>query len=173
MSDAVIPDDAVLEQLCQRLGERLVARGEKIGTAESCTGGLIAKVMTDIAGSSRWFERGVVTYSNEAKGELLGVPGAKEDGFVAVSSRTVLAMADGMKASAPVQWSVAVSGVAGPTGGSPTKPVGTVYIAWAGPGIATSSSRFQFGGDRDAVRRRTAEAALRGLHDLLDALDAA
>lgn len=164
-----IPDEVVLNALAVQVGKRLLTRSEMIGTAESCTGGLIAKLMTDIAGSSGWFERGIVSYSNGAKQELLGVPEATIETFGAVSGPAVIAMADGLKARAPVAWAVSVSGIAGPGGGVAGKPVGTVFIAWAGPGTATSSSRYQFDGDRDAVRRLTAEAALKGLLDLLDA----
>jgi len=163
-----IPDDASLSALAGHIASRLIARSERMATAESCTGGLIAKVLTDLSGSSAWFERGIVSYSNEAKAELLGVPEAMLAEFGAVSGPTVIAMADGLRARAPVQWTLSVSGVAGPTGGSADKPVGTVFIGWSGAGIATSSSRFQFEGDRDAVRRRTVEAALAGLIDLLD-----
>ena len=169
---APIPDDASLDALATTIGQKLLARGEMIGTAESCTGGLIAKLLTDIAGSSGWFERGIVSYSNQAKQELLGVPEETLAQFGAVSGPTVIAMADGLKARAPLAWTVSVSGIAGPGGAVDGKPVGTVFIAWAGPGIATSSSRYQFGGDRDAVRRLTAEAALQGLLDLLDAASA-
>lgn len=163
------PDDTRLNTLSRTLGERLLARGELMGTAESCTGGMIAKLCTDIAGSSGWFERGIVSYSNAAKQDLLGVPEATIATFGAVSSATVIAMADGLRARAPLAWTLAVSGIAGPGGAVEGKPVGTVFIAWAGPGIASSSSRFQFEGDRDAVRRLTAEAALQGLLDLLEA----
>lgn len=165
----MIADDSQLNTLSRTLGERLLARGELMGTAESCTGGMIAKLCTDIAGSSGWFERGIVSYSNAAKQDLLGVPEATIAKFGAVSSPTVIAMADGLKARAPLAWTVAVSGIAGPGGAVEGKPVGTVFIAWAGPGIAASSSRYQFDGGRDAVRRLTAEAALQGLLDLLDA----
>lgn len=162
-----IPDDTSLNALASSAGQRLLARQEMIGTAESCTGGLIAKLLTDIAGSSGWFERGIVSYSNQAKQELLGVPEATLAQFGAVSGPTVIAMADGLKARAPLAWTVSVSGIAGPGGAVDGKPVGTVFIAWAGPCIATSSSRYQFEGDRDAVRRLTAEAALQGLLDLM------
>lgn len=162
------PDDSALAALASRIASRLIARRERMATAESCTGGLIAKVLTDLAGSSAWFERGIVSYSNEAKAELLGVPEATLASFGAVSGPTVIAMADGLRARAPVAWTVSVSGIAGPTGEVPGKPVGTVFIGWSGAGIATASSRFQFAGDRDAVRRRTVEAALQGLIDLLD-----
>ncbi|GAC1621566.1 MAG: hypothetical protein NVS9B10_04520 [Nevskia sp.] len=149
------------------LGQCLIDRGEALATAESCTGGLIAKLLTDISGSSRWFERGLVTYSNEAKRELLGVPRETIDTQGAVSAATVVAMADGLLARAPVQWTISVSGIAGPDGGSADKPVGTVWIGWAGRGIATAASRFVFAGDRAAVREQAAAAALQGLLDLL------
>ena len=161
------PDDAALTLLARDLASRLLARGERLATAESCTGGLIAKVLTDLAGSSAWFERGIVSYSNEAKQDLLDVPAETLAAFGAVSGPAVIAMADGLRARAPVQWTVAVSGIAGPGGAVPGKPVGTVFIGWAGRGIAASSSRFRFDGDRDAVRRRTVQAALAGLLDLI------
>jgi nicotinamide-nucleotide amidase len=164
-----VPSDSSLQILARATGAALHAQGHRLATAESCTGGLIAKLMTDIAGSSTWFERGLVTYSNAAKSELLGVPAATLDSAGAVSAETVIAMAEGLRARAPVHWALAVSGIAGPDGGSEDKPVGTVWIAWAGTGIATSASRFQFAGDRDAVRRLSAQAALRGLAELLPA----
>jgi len=163
------PDDSALNRLARELAARLLARGETLATAESCTGGMIATVLTDLAGSSAWFERGIVSYSNAAKTELLGVPEATIASFGAVSGPTVIAMADGLRARAPVAWTVSVSGIAGPTGEVPGKPVGTVFIGWSGAGVAASSTRFQVAGDRDAVRRRTVAAALAGLLDLIDA----
>jgi nicotinamide-nucleotide amidase len=162
-----VPDDDVLQALAGEVGQRLLARGEWLATAESCTGGLIAKLLTDIPGSSRWFERGLVTYSNRAKEELLGVPADVLQGAGAVSAETVQAMVQGMLGRAPVQWAVAVSGIAGPDGGTPDKPVGTVWIGWGGTAVAGSASRFRFAGDRDAVRRHSARAALEGLLQLL------
>jgi len=164
---SAIPDDATLQALARATGEALLTRQQWLASAESCTGGLIAKLCTDVAGSSRWFERGLVTYSNAAKQELLGVPGEVIQRAGAVSAETVQAMVQGMLAHAPVQWAVAVSGIAGPDGGSAEKPVGTVWIGWGGTGLATSCSRFRFDGDRDAVRRRSAQAALEGLLVLL------
>jgi len=163
------PSDKSLQTLACAVGERLLARGQCIATAESCTGGLIAKLLTDIAGSSAWFERGLVTYSNEAKHELLGVPADTLQRAGAVSAETVQEMVQGLLKAAPVQWAVAVSGIAGPGGGSADKPVGTVWIGWGGTDAAVSVSRFLFEGDRDAVRRLSAEAALRGLEGLLQA----
>ena len=157
------------DTLAHELARRLLARGEAMATAESCTGGLIAKRLTDLPGSSRWFERGIVSYSNAAKQELLGVPEATIAAHGAVSAATVLAMAEGLLARAPVQWTVSVSGIAGPDGGTPDKPVGTVWIGWAGAGLAPAASRFVFAGDREAVREQTVIAALQGLLDLLPA----
>lgn len=157
------------DTLARELAQRLLARGEAMATAESCTGGLIAKRLTDLPGSSRWFERGIVSYSNAAKQELLGVPEATIAAHGAVSAATVLAMAEGLLARAPVQWTVSVSGIAGPDGGTPDKPVGTVWIGWAGAGLAPAASRFVFAGDREAVREQTVIAALQGLLDLLPA----
>ena len=135
------PDDTRLNTLSRRLGDRLLARGELMGTAESCTGGMIAKLCTDIAGSSGWFERGIVSYSNEAKAELLGVPEATIAEFGAVSGPTVIAMADGLRARAPVQWTLSVSGIAGPGGAVDGKPVGTIE---AGDSVVF----YNFRGDR-------------------------
>ncbi len=149
--------------LVVELAQRLLARGEWLATAESCTGGLIAKLCTDLAGSSGWFERGLITYSNTAKRDLLGVPATVLDSHGAVSEETARAMVIGLLARAPVQWGVAVTGIAGPGGGSRDKPVGTVWIAWAGPGGSVEARVFRFEGDRDAVRRQTATAALQGL----------
>jgi nicotinamide-nucleotide amidase len=162
-------DDRGLITLARDVGDRLLVRQERLATAESCTGGLISKLITDVAGSSGWFERGLVTYSNMAKAELLGVPAQVLAQTGAVSGETVLAMAAGLLQRAPVAWTLAVSGIAGPDGGSVDKPVGTVWVAWAGKGVAGSASRFRFMGDRDAVRRQSAAAALRGLLDLFPA----
>lgn len=163
------PDEQTLQALVDVIAGRLLARQQWLAIAESCTGGLIAKLCTDIAGSSRWFERGLVTYSNAAKQDLLGVPAQVVQRAGAVSAEAVQAMVQGMLAHAPVQWAVAVSGIAGPDGGTPDKPVGTVWIGWGGSGVAVSCSRFLFGGDRDAVRRLSAQAALQGLLSLLQA----
>jgi nicotinamide-nucleotide amidase len=131
-------------------------------TAESCTGGWIAKLLTDMPGSSAWFERGFVTYSNEAKRELLGVPNGLLVEHGAVSEPVVRAMAAGALSHGRGDLSVAVSGVAGPGGGSTTKPVGTVWLAWSGTGGATAARHCLFKGDRDAVRRQAVAAALEG-----------
>jgi nicotinamide-nucleotide amidase len=145
-----------------RLGDALRARGERLAAAESCTGGLIAAACTAVAGSSDWFERGFVTYSNEAKTELLGVPPALIAQQGAVSEEVATAMALGARAHSRAQWSVAVTGIAGPGGGSPAKPVGTVWLAVAGPD-GVRAQRLQLAGDRSDVRRQTVEKALDAL----------
>ena len=133
-----------------------------LATAESCSGGLIAARCTDLAGSSQWFERGFVTYSNAAKTELLGVDAALIDQHGAVSEPVARAMAEGALRHAKAQVAVAVTGIAGPSGGSADKPVGTVWLAWATP-KGVDAELQHFAGDRAAVRSATAEQALRGL----------
>ena len=142
------------------LGECLRTRGERLVTAESCTGGLIAAACTSVAGSSDWFERGFVTYSNEAKVELLGVPAALISAHGAVSEPVVLAMADGALAHAPAHWSLAVTGIAGPGGAVPGKPVGTVWLALGRRGLAPQRWLLHCPGDRSAVRALTVQRAL-------------
>lgn len=144
------------------LAEALRARGWRIATAESCTGGLIAAACTAVAGSSDWFERGLVSYSNDAKTELLGVPAALIAAHGAVSEPVARAMCDGALARAPVQLAVAVTGIAGPGGAVPGKPVGTVWLAWGAAG-AVQAERLQLAGDRTAVREATVAHALQRL----------
>ena len=148
--------------LCIQLADALRARGLMLATAESCTGGLIAGACTEVSGSSDWFERGFVTYSNAAKSELLGVPAALIEAHGAVSEAVARAMAAGAVANAHAHWSVAVTGIAGPTGGSADKPVGTVWFGWCVNGV-TYSERQRFDGDRAAVRAATVRHALAGL----------
>jgi nicotinamide-nucleotide amidase len=155
-----------LLSLAARLGEAALARGAMIATAESCTGGLVAGAITAIAGSSAWFERGFITYSYRAKEEQLGVPAATLARFGAVSEETAKAMAQGAVRGGAAQWAVAVTGIAGPDGGSPDKPVGTVWFAWAGPDHLQALRR-QFEGDRTAVRTASVRVALEGLIDRL------
>ncbi len=142
------------------LADALRTRGWKLATAESCTGGLIAAACTAVAGSSDWFERGFVTYSNEAKADLLGVPAALIASFGAVSAEVARAMAEGALARSHAQLAVAVTGIAGPGGGSPAKPVGTVWLALAHSGGAARAELLQLTGDRAAVREQTVHAAL-------------
>jgi len=151
-----------LEPLVLDLAEALRRQGLCIATAESCTGGLIAAACTAVAGSSDWFERGFVSYSNQAKTDLLGVPEALLRAHGAVSEPVALAMAEGALQRAPVQRALAVTGIAGPGGAVPGKPVGTVWLALAHPG-KTKAWLLQLGGDRTAVRHATVVAALQAL----------
>lgn len=152
--------------LCERLAQVLQARGWMLATAESCTGGLIAAACTDLSGSSNWFERGFVTYSNAAKTELLGVDPVLIAQQGAVSELVARAMAFGAVRHSQAQVSVAVTGVAGPTGGTPLKPVGLVWFGFQVNGQLSSETR-TFPGDRAAVRTATVEHALQRLLDLL------
>lgn len=154
------------------LADALLARGWMLTTAESCTGGLIAGACTERAGSSAWFERGFVTYSNAAKTELLGVPAPLIDTHGAVSEPVVRAMVQGALAHAHAQVAVAVTGVAGPGGGTAAKPVGTVWLGWSVGGIVSAECHC-FAGDRAAVRVATVAHALAGLHQRLRAVAAA
>ncbi len=150
----------VLADLAGRLAAALRRRGEWLATAESCTGGWVAKICTDLAGSSEWFERGFVTYSNAAKQESLGVSTETLDHYGAVSEQTVQEMAAGVLQHSRAQWALAISGLAGPGGGSREKPVGTVWFAWAGPDGWMMSRRCHFDGDREAVRRQAVATTL-------------
>lgn len=162
---------AGLEALAARVGERLLARREMLATAESCTGGWVAQCLTAIAGSSAWFERGFVTYSNAAKVDMLGVSEAVLEKHGAVSEATARAMAQGAISHSRAQWSLAITGIAGPTGGSAEKPVGLVCFAWShsssggGGGCIAQSTRFD--GDRDSIRRQAVAFALNGLLEQL------
>ncbi len=151
-----------ITRLAGQLGEALLSRQLQVSTAESCTGGGIAEAITRIAGSSQWFEAGYITYSNRQKSRQLGVHEALFDTVGAVSREVVEAMARGALQRSGAQLAVAVSGIAGPGGGTLEKPVGTVWLAWQ-DGERSFSSRQQFAGDRQAVREQTVVCALRGL----------
>lgn len=162
--------DAQLQQLAERLGAVLVARGATVAAAESCTGGWIAKCLTDIPGSSAWFDRGFVTYTNAAKQEMLRVPPATLAEHGAVSAATVEAMATGALTAAPgAGLAVATSGIAGPGGGSSDKPVGLVWLGWARRGHPPVVRCVQLDGDREQIRRATVQRALEGLIDEAEA----
>jgi len=152
--------------LAAAVGQAALSRRVRIATAESCTGGLVAAAITSVAGSSDWFDRGLVVYSNAAKVDALNVPPATLERFGAVSTQTALAMAQGALRHSEAQWSVAITGIAGPGGGSPDKPVGTVCFAWAGPG-RTEALRTRLEGDRAAVREASVQIALQGLLERL------
>jgi nicotinamide-nucleotide amidase len=157
-----------LKSLARRVGVRLKKRKLKLATAESCTGGWIAQAVTSIAGSSQWFDRGFVTYSNQAKKELLGVRSATLSRHGAVSQATASEMASGALERSLAQIAVAVTGIAGPGGGTRRKPVGTVCFAWARGKGEVESSVLRFRGNRDGIRRRSVAFALRGLLERLE-----
>jgi nicotinamide-nucleotide amidase len=158
----MIVNEQDLTHLAAELGQRLQAQDAQVSCAESCTGGGIAEAITRVPGSSAWFEAGYVTYSNGQKSKQLAVPAALFASVGAVSREVVEAMVRGAQAQSGARYAVAVSGVAGPDGGSAEKPVGTVWLAW-GDGEQLFSARRQFAGDRGEVRRPTVEAALEGL----------
>jgi nicotinamide-nucleotide amidase len=158
--------DHELLHIAERVGRYLARRGQKVTTAESCTGGWIAKVLTDVAGSSGWFGEGFVTYSNEAKAHTLSVPRAMLKREGAVSEAVARAMATGALERTGATVAVAVTGIAGPGGAVPGKPVGTVWFCWAqkhGARVRQRVERKRFRGDRDAVRRSTVRWALKRL----------
>ena len=155
--------DQELVALSEALGAACRARGLVIATAESCTGGWAAQVITHTAGSSAWFERGFVTYANAAKTDMLGVRMDTIDKFGAVSLETAEEMATGALRNSRALISLAITGIAGPTGGSPDKPVGTVCFAWCTKDQAPSCERRLFSGDREAIRRQAVIHALAGL----------
>ncbi len=160
------PDDRALAALAARVAGHLRRDGRTLATAESCTGGWIAKTVTDLPGSSDWFGYGLVSYSNAAKQALLGVPAATLVEHGAVSEATVRAMAEGALRQGDADVAVAVSGIAGPAGGSADKPVGLVWFAWSvmgTGGLRTTARAERFDGDREAVRRQTVAAALEGI----------
>ncbi|HXX83780.1 MAG TPA: CinA family protein [Casimicrobiaceae bacterium] len=158
--------DENLYAMAKKLGRAAMARGALICTAESCTGGLVAAAITAVAGSSDWFDRGFVTYSNQAKIDDLGVSPQTIERFGAVSVETAEEMARGARGAGRAHWAVAVTGIAGPAGGSPAKPVGTVCFAWAGPQELGSEIRL-LEGDRTGIRQEAVRIALAGLIDRL------
>lgn len=157
------PSDDQLDRLAATTGQLLLAGRHMLVTAESCTGGWIAKCMTDVPGSSAWFDCGMAAYSYEAKQALLGVRPQTLEQFGAVSRETVVEMVSGALVHSGATVAVAVTGIAGPGGGSDDKPVGTVWIGWKKRGGYARAEVFHFEGDRDAVRRQTVAAALEGL----------
>lgn len=152
--------DTELFQLSEKVGQALKAQGATVTTAESCTGGWIAKTLTDVAGSSAWFERGFVTYSNEAKSQMIGVSSVTLEQHGAVSEPVVVEMAVGALRAARATYAVSVSGIAGPDGGSEEKPVGTVWFGVASAAGQGVTQRECFSGDRQSVRRQATAFAL-------------
>lgn len=161
--------DTDLAELSQAIGAACLQHRLLLATAESCTGGWVSQVITHTAGSSSWFDRGFVTYSNEAKIEMLGVPPETLQAFGAVSAQTAAEMAVGALKNSNAMFSLAITGIAGPAGGSPGKPVGTVCFAWCRLGELAATETAVFAGDREAIRRQAAIHALRGLLLRLDA----
>ena len=157
-----------MDTLAAQVGAALKAHGMMLATAESCTGGGVAQAVTDIAGSSAWFERGFVTYTNQSKVEMLGVRQSTLDTHGAVSEMTVREMAAGALAHSQADVAVAVSGIAGPSGGTPEKPVGTVCFAWAMRGAEPQVSRHILAGDRAAVREESVQITLQGILNILN-----
>lgn len=157
-----------LELLAKNTGHRLTEHGLSLAVAESCTGGWVAKIITDIAGSSLFFDRGFVTYSNEAKQEMLGVKKETLDIYGAVSEQTVSEMVSGTLAKSRATIALAISGIAGPGGGTPDKPVGTVWFAWAIRDQSIKTQHTVLEGNRDAVRRQAVERALNGVLELIE-----
>lgn len=159
--------DEELHQLAAELGEKLRARGWMLATAESCTGGWVGELITSLPGSSHWYERGFITYANAAKIEMLGVPAVILDTHGAVSEETASAMAAGALKNSHAQATLAISGIAGPGGGTRQKPVGLVCYGWALKDGTVISSTCRLDGDREEIRSRAVAAALRGLIELI------
>jgi nicotinamide-nucleotide amidase len=155
--------------LIREVAHTLKRQGLMLATAESCTGGWVAQVVTSVAGSSEWFERGFVAYTNLAKREMLGVSTTILSRYGAVSEQTARAMAEGALTHSHAQVALAITGVAGPSGGTPEKPVGTVCFAWAAKKRETQSRKQVFSGDREGVRRQSVVMALQGLLEYLNA----
>lgn len=156
----------LLDQLAVQAGIALAEKSLLLATAESCTGGLVAAAITDVSGSSGWFERGFVTYSNEAKTTMLGVPAKLIRDHGAVSEEVARAMAEGALLNSRAQVSLSITGVAGPNGGTPEKPVGMVCFGWSNR-VTTLADTQRFRGDRGQIRRQAAEHAMRGLLELI------
>ncbi|OGI55302.1 MAG: damage-inducible protein CinA [Candidatus Muproteobacteria bacterium RIFCSPHIGHO2_12_FULL_60_33] len=157
-----------LETLARAVSQELKRQGLMLVTAESCTGGWVAQMITSVAGSSEWFERGFVAYTNLAKREMLGVKTTILSRYGAVSEQTARAMAESALTHSHAQVAIAITGIAGPSGGTPEKPVGTVCFAWAAKKRDTISRKHVFSGDREAVRRQAVVAALQGLLNYLN-----
>lgn len=162
-----MPTDSVVHQLAVRAGNKLRETRLMLTTAESCTGGMVATAITDVSGSSGWFDRGFVTYSDQAKTEMIGVPAELIEKHGAVSEHVARAMAEGALRNSRAQVSLAITGIAGPGGGTETKPVGMVSFAWSNR-VHTSVETLVFKGDRDQIRVQAAAHALRGLLTHID-----
>jgi len=160
-------DPDFLQELTEQVGTALKNRQMTVATAESCTGGWVAQAITSVAGSSEWFDRGFVTYSNTAKQEMLGVPETVLNTHGAVSDETARLMAKGALKNSHADVSLAVTGIAGPAGATATKPVGTVHFAWASNRGSVRTKHCHLDGDRFTVRQQSVVTALQGILDLL------
>jgi nicotinamide-nucleotide amidase len=160
--------EQLIQSTAKKLGARLLMKRLRLATAESCTGGWVAKVITDIAGSSEWFECAIVSYSNASKHDFLGVPEGLLLDHGAVSENTVLAMLKGLFERTRVDAGISISGIAGPDGGSVDKPVGTVWVAWGLRGQMAQTQMFRFDGDRNSVRLQSVAAALDAMLELIE-----
>lgn len=167
VTDSNPPDESRLRELARELGARMQSDSIRLACAESCTGGWLAKIITDIPGSSSWFSASVVSYSNQAKQSLLGVRAETLESFGAVSAETVKQMVDGVFAHTDADIAVSISGIAGPDGGSDEKPVGLVWFGWGIRGETVSAASYIFDGDREAVRKQAVAMALEKLLALL------
>ncbi|MGZ8190292.1 MAG: CinA family protein [Methylococcaceae bacterium] len=154
--------DTELLELAEQLGRSLKSKREKIATAESCTGGWIAQIITEVPGSSAWFDRGFVTYSNLAKVQMLAVKPETLERYGAVSAETAIEMVNGALANSDADCAIAVTGIAGPDGGTAEKPVGTVYIAWKSKSKGFKVIKKQLSGDRHQIRAQTVKIAVEG-----------
>lgn len=161
-------NDNELQPLLETVAQKMISRHLKLATAESCTGGWVAKAVTDLAGSSNWFECGLVTYSNQSKQDWLGVDSIALEQHGAVSQAVVKAMVLGLLDRCIANIGVSISGIAGPDGGTELKPVGTVWIAWAKPGQLFEATRYHFEGDRNQVRQQAVFEALLGVLRLIE-----
>ncbi|OFZ70546.1 MAG: damage-inducible protein CinA [Betaproteobacteria bacterium RBG_16_58_11] len=157
-----------LNIIAEQVGAALKSRGLMLASAESCTGGWVGEAVTSVAGSSHWYDRGFITYTNESKQEMLGVSAQTLAEFGAVSEQTVREMAAGALKHSSAQIALAISGIAGPGGGTPDKPIGTVCMAWATRSGAGRSQTFYFDGDRTEVRRQAVLAALHGVMQMIE-----
>ncbi len=162
-----VPDDRELHELAAEFGQELLRMRLKLATAESCTGGWVSKVVTEVPGCSDWFDCAFVAYSYEAKESALGVPRETLEQYGAVSQEVVLAMVRGALSKSRANVACSITGIAGPTGAVPGKPIGTVWLAWGRGHHQPFAQRFEFPGDRDAIRRHTVKAALAGLMQLI------
>lgn len=160
--------ETIIRQQLEQLAPRLISRQQRVASAESCTGGWLAKCITDLSGSSDWYECSIVSYSNRAKMDFLGVQYDTLETHGAVSQPVVKEMVIGLLDRCQAQLGVSISGVAGPGGGTTEKPVGMVWIAWARPGILIEAVRYQFPGNREQVRLQAVHEAIRGIERILD-----